>query len=97
MSHGTPAIVRRIGALAENLQQSGGGLDFATLGECRDAMETLRTQPELRERLGRAGAAAVEALWSPEAHLRQYLDLVGTLLAQRSAVRGVAPPVAAHV
>jgi glycosyltransferase involved in cell wall biosynthesis len=76
MSHGTPAIVRRIGALAENLEQSGGGLGFTTLDECREAMERLRTQPALRDELGRRGAETVRERWSVEAHLAQYLDIV---------------------
>ncbi len=85
MSFGTPAIVRRIGALAENLEQSGGGLGFASLAECREAMETLRTQPALRERLGRRGQEAVHRYWSVDVHLKQYLDLVGSLLERRAA------------
>jgi glycosyltransferase involved in cell wall biosynthesis len=76
MSHGTPAIVRRIGALAENLEQSGGGLSFATLEECREAMERLRTQPALRDELGRRGAETVRRRWSVEAHLAQYLEII---------------------
>jgi glycosyltransferase involved in cell wall biosynthesis len=76
MSHGTPAIVRRIGALAENIEQSGGGLSFTTLDECRDAMERLRNQPALRDELGRRGAETVRARWSVEAHLAQYLEII---------------------
>lgn len=94
MSHGTPAIVRRIGALAENLEQSGGGLGFTSLEECREAMEALRAQPALRERLGRSGAEAVRRLWSTEVHLQQYLELVDSLLAGRSSLR--TPALAAH-
>jgi glycosyltransferase involved in cell wall biosynthesis len=95
MSHGTPVIVRRIGALAETLEESGGGLAFATLQECREAMEALRTQPELRERLGRSGQEAVGRLWSPEVHLRQYLGLLDSLLAGRRS-RRAEPGIAAH-
>jgi glycosyltransferase involved in cell wall biosynthesis len=76
MSHGTPAVVRRIGALAENIDQSGGGLGFTTLAECREAMERLRTQPDLRDELGRRGAEAVRTRWSVEAHLAQYLEII---------------------
>jgi glycosyltransferase involved in cell wall biosynthesis len=76
MSHGTPAVVRRIGALAENIDQSGGGLGFTTLAECREAMERLRTQPALRDELGRRGAEAVRTRWSVEAHLAQYLQII---------------------
>lgn len=76
LAHGTPVVARRIGALAENLEQSGGGLGFTSLEECRQAMQALRTNPELRQRLGRTGQQAAARLWSVEAHLREYLGLV---------------------
>jgi len=87
MSHGTPAIVRRIGALAENIEQSGGGYSFATLAECREAMERLRTQPALRDELGRRGAETVRSRWSVEAHLAQYLDIVRAVREEKEAAR----------
>ena len=96
MSYGTPAIVRRIGALAENLEQSGGGLTFTTLDECRAALEALRTQPALRERLGRSGRDAVRRLWSTDVHLAQYLQLVRSLLDRRAEAPAAAGAVAAH-
>ena len=76
MSHGTPAVVRRIGALAENVSQSGGGLAFESLGECRDALESLRTDGERRRALGASGRAYYERHWSADAHLPRYLELV---------------------
>lgn len=93
MSHGTPAIVRRIGALAENIEQSGGGLSFTTLEECREAMERLRTQPALREELGRRGADAVRTLWSVDTHLARYLEIVAEV---REEKEGHAAGVAAR-
>jgi len=91
MAHGTPAIVRRIGALAENIDQSGGGLSFATLDECRAAMERLRTQPALRDELGRRGAEAVRTRWSVEAHLAQYLDIVAEVREEKDGARAASP------
>ena len=91
MAHGTPAIVRRIGALAENIEQSGGGLSFATLEECREAMERLRTQPALREELGRRGAEAVRTRWSVEAHLAQDLGVVAEGREEKGGARAAAP------
>ena len=83
MSHGTPAIVRRIGALAENVEQSGGGLSFTTLDECREAMERLRTRPALRDELGGRGAEAVRTLWSVDTHLARYLEIVAEVRAEK--------------
>lgn len=87
MLQGTPVIARRIGALAENVAQSGGGLTFDTLEECRTAMERLRTEPGLRESLGRSGREAAERLWSTEAHLTRYLRIVDELSEQRAHAR----------
>jgi len=90
MSHGTPAIVRRIGALAENLDQSGGGLAFTTLDECRSAMERLRTDRALRDELGRRGAEAVRTRWSVEAHLARYLEVVREVREEKARERTTA-------
>ena len=83
LSQGTPAIARRIGALAENIEVSGAGYTFTSLDECREAMEHLRTQPDLRARLGRQGQVAFREHWSPEAHMARYLDLVSSLIGRR--------------
>jgi glycosyltransferase involved in cell wall biosynthesis len=76
MSHGTPVVARRIGALEEMLAQSGGGLGFTTASECRAAMQRLLAEPGLRAVLGARGAAAVRTHWSKAGHLARYLDLV---------------------
>jgi glycosyltransferase involved in cell wall biosynthesis len=85
MSHGTPVIVRRIGALAEMVEESGGGLVFDTLDECRAAMEGLRLGAERRAELGRRGRIRARERWSRRAHLRSYLGLVRVLLAGGAA------------
>lgn len=82
-AQGTPAIVRRLGAMPEIVEQSDAGLCFETLEQCRQAMETLRTQPELRNTLGQAGRAAREREWSEEVHMQRYLGIVDTMLAER--------------
>ncbi|OLC38964.1 MAG: hypothetical protein AUH81_03010, partial [Candidatus Rokubacteria bacterium 13_1_40CM_4_69_5] len=81
---GTPVVARRIGALTENLEQSGGGLGFDSMDECGQAMERLRTEPELRATLARRGQEAAKRLWSQEAHLGQYLGLIDSLLAKKA-------------
>jgi glycosyltransferase involved in cell wall biosynthesis len=84
LSHGTPAIVRHIGALPEMIDQSGGGYTFSSLEDCRQAMERLRTQPKLRMEMGQRGYEAVKRYWSVEAHLEQYLSLIESLSKQKS-------------
>jgi glycosyltransferase involved in cell wall biosynthesis len=84
LAHRTPVIARRIGALEEIVQQSGGGFLFNTLQECREAMERLRVDPDLRTTLGTRGRRAVEENWTAEVHLDRYLKLVHSLLAERT-------------
>jgi glycosyltransferase involved in cell wall biosynthesis len=85
LMHGTPAIVRRIGALTEIVEQTGGGFAFGTLDECREAMERLRTDGELRREVGARGREAAAGLWSPASHLQQYLGIVERFSTKQSA------------
>jgi glycosyltransferase involved in cell wall biosynthesis len=87
-AHGTPVIGRRIGALAEIIEQSGGGLLFTTPQECRAAMDRLLAEPGLRETLGARGRAAVIERWTVDVHLAQYLELTRSLIAEKA--RGAA-------
>jgi glycosyltransferase involved in cell wall biosynthesis len=88
MSHGTPAIVRRVGALTEMVEQCGGGFTFDTLDQCRAAMDRVRLSPDLRAALGRRGRACARERWSREAHLRGYLGLVRALIAGKDVAVG---------
>lgn len=85
LAHGIPVIGRRIGALAEIIEQSGGGLLFDTPQECRAAIDRLLTEPGLRETLGARGRAAVAELWTEGVHLSHYLELTRSLIAQKAA------------
>lgn len=84
LAHGTPVVARHLGAFPEIIEQSGGGYTFRTLEECREAMERLRTQPELRATLGQRGLLTARRYWSPEAHFDQYLHLVTSLMASKT-------------
>jgi glycosyltransferase involved in cell wall biosynthesis len=88
LAHGTPVIARRIGALAELIEQSDGGILFDTSDECRKAIEQLGSNRELREKLGENGRAAYALHWTVEAHLARYLDLIRALSAQRVSTPG---------
>ena len=87
LAHETPIIVRRIGALTESVEQSGGGYTFDTLEECRQAMERLRSQPELRATLGKRGRKTAVEKWTMEVHLERYLSLARSLIANRDGPR----------
>ena len=87
-AHGTPVIARRIGALTEIVEQSGGGRLFDTLEQCRDEMECLRTKPELRDQLGARGRNAVAENWTVDVHLARYLQIAESLITTRAHTRG---------
>ncbi len=87
MAYGTPVIGRRIGAVQELLEFSGGGLTFDTLTECRTAMERLRLEPDLRTALGDAGRAFAQREWTIDVHLARYEALVESHLETHAARR----------
>ncbi|MFN2508027.1 MAG: glycosyltransferase family 4 protein [Chthoniobacterales bacterium] len=84
LAHGTPVIARRLGALTEIIESSRAGFLFDSLEECRLQMERLRTDPALRDSLATAARSAVAENWTAEIHLRRYLAIVGSLIAQRA-------------
>jgi glycosyltransferase involved in cell wall biosynthesis len=71
----TPVIVRDLGALPEVIRD-GGGLTFQTPAELRVAMDKLAASPALRAELGEHGYRSFLRLWSREAHMKQYFDLL---------------------
>jgi len=87
LAQGTPAIVRRIGALPEIVDSSGAGFTFESLRQCREALERIRLDPGLRASLGERGRAAAERWWSAEAHLKRYLQIIEDRLARGSSGR----------
>jgi glycosyltransferase involved in cell wall biosynthesis len=84
MSCGTPVIARDIGALAEIVRDSGGGLTFSTREELVAAMERVRTDPALGVALAERGRDAWRRRWSPQVHLQRYLGLVRSTLSSRA-------------
>lgn len=84
-SVGTPVVARRLGALEEVVERSGGGLLFSTAEELLTALEVLLEDEALARRLGEAGREANARLWSEEAHLAAYLGLIESLVEERSA------------
>ena len=72
----TPVIGRDLGAVGELVRESGGGLTYETDADLVAAMDSLRSDPQLRNELGERGHAAYLENWSDEPHLRRYLELV---------------------
>jgi glycosyltransferase involved in cell wall biosynthesis len=79
----TPVIVNDLGALPEVVHDSGGGFIYRTRDELRRAMQSLATDPVLRQDLGRRGYEAYCRYWTPEPHLDQYFGLIERAVASR--------------
>jgi glycosyltransferase involved in cell wall biosynthesis len=72
-------IARRLGALTEIVEESGGGLLFDTAEELADSIRRLVDDAALRTELGRRGLRAVETTWSEETQVDAYIGLVESL------------------
>lgn len=83
----TPAIVRRSGAMPEVIEDSGGGFVYETEDELLLAMKRLSENPSLRMELGLRGYRAYRQLWTREAHLRRYFELIQEISAQKHGER----------
>jgi glycosyltransferase involved in cell wall biosynthesis len=75
---GTPVIVHNLGALPE-IVQTGGGLVYQNDRELLDAMESLRTQPDLRQQLGEQAYQIFLESYTEENHLQKYYKLINEL------------------
>jgi glycosyltransferase involved in cell wall biosynthesis len=75
----TPVIVRDLGAMPEIVADSAGGFVYRTDDELLAAIGRLAANPALRAELGEKGYQTFVRLWSREAHLQQYLDLIRDL------------------
>lgn len=74
----TPVIVRNLGALPEVVHDSGGGFVFSTDDELIAAIQKLTANPALRDELGQKGYDTFVRLWTREAHMGLYFDLLKT-------------------
>jgi glycosyltransferase involved in cell wall biosynthesis len=82
--HGTPAIVRDLGAMPETIRESGGGLAYRTDAELVAAMDKLLQDPAKRHDLGRYGYEAYQRNWTTEVHMQRYFALIRECAAKRS-------------
>lgn len=87
----TPVVARRIGALAELVEESGGGYLFEREDEFVRAIADLRADPALRDRLADRGYAHYRQQGTVEHHLDRYLALVHDLLERRTATASAQP------
>jgi len=74
--YGTPVVARRIGPFPEIVEASGGGELFETTSELVDALRRMQQDEDGRRRMGAAGRAAWQRLWSENVVIPRYLDIV---------------------
>jgi glycosyltransferase involved in cell wall biosynthesis len=83
----TPAIVRNLGGMPEIVAESGGGFIYNNEEELVGAMDKLLQDPLYRRQLGLNGYNAYLEMWTPEAHLKRYFELIGDIAATRGHTR----------
>jgi glycosyltransferase involved in cell wall biosynthesis len=79
----TPVIVRDLGGMPEAVEDSGGGFVYRDDADLVKGMMRLQADPALRQSLGENGYAAYERLWSEEAHMKQYFEIIAAAQARK--------------
>ncbi|MFL5820348.1 MAG: glycosyltransferase family 4 protein [Solirubrobacteraceae bacterium] len=82
-AHGTPAVVRRFGALAELAAETGAALTFEGPAELDDALGRIAGDAAIREELGQRARIAYMERFTVDGHLRRYLSLIADLARRR--------------
>ena len=76
MRQGTPVLARRIGPFPEIVNRSDGGLLFDGPDDLVEAMQRIKSDPALRERMARQGREAFLKYWSESAVIPKFLEVV---------------------
>lgn len=82
-SHGAPVVVRDRGGMPEVVDESGGGIVFRNDEDLLTALRRLLDRPEMAADMGARGRDTWRRLWTPEAHVESYLELIDRLLHAR--------------
>jgi glycosyltransferase involved in cell wall biosynthesis len=78
----TPVIVRDLGALPEVVNDSQGGFIYNSDDEVITYIHDILSNPSIRKEMGERGYNSFIRLWSKEAHLQIYFDLIRSLETQ---------------
>lgn len=82
----TPVITRNLGGTPELIRESSGGFIYNSDKELLAAMDRLITDPSCRHDLGRRGYQAYKQIWTVEAHLKTYFELIQDIAASSDRV-----------
>jgi glycosyltransferase involved in cell wall biosynthesis len=69
-------IAKELGAVAEVVKDTGGGITYQTEDELLAAMKLLQTDRQLRDELGARGYHSYISRYTEELHIRAYLDAI---------------------
>lgn len=73
---GTPAIVNDVGGSRELVEETGAGFVYRNREELRAALARLANDTGLRESLGHRARESFLKLYTPQQHLKRYLEYV---------------------
>ncbi len=80
----TPTIGRAIGSIPDLLESTGGGLTYTDDASLRAVLDELLDNPARRNELGNNGYAAYQEQFTPDAHLKNYFQIIEPLLANKA-------------
>lgn len=72
----TPVLARKLGGMAEVIDDSGGGVAYESDDELIAGMNHLLEDASYRRELGASGYQAFDKNWTPDAHLDRYFALI---------------------
>ena len=79
----TPIIARDLGPYPQIVEESQAGLLFDDEAGLREAIVALATNPELRDRLGASGRAALAERWTETTAINEWLALVRSIAVRK--------------
>ncbi len=92
----TPVIARDLGAVAEVVQDTGGGIIYRSEDELLDAMRLLQENRVLRDELGSRGYETYVARYSEELHVKAYLEAIEAAAESRRSASAEAQEIPGH-
>lgn len=81
----TPVIARDLGAVAEVVRETGGGITYRSDDELLEAMRIVQTDRTRRDELGTRGYQSYRAKYSEDSHLKAYFAAIEEAALRRSA------------
>ncbi len=80
----TPIIGRSLGSIPQLLQETGGGITYTNDASLRAAMDELLDNPTQRDEMGERGYEASQRLFTPDAHLARYFEIIETVMEKKT-------------